>query len=155
LFDLDRDRRLDYHEFRVALRALGFELSKPELRELMHEHGSSRHDGPDAPPAKTGGDAHAPAIATADLRIGLSAFRTLAASLILARNPEDEINRAFDLFDAEGNGIITLEDLKRVNRELREEMDEDQLVAMIEEFDLDGNGGVTRETFLSICSTAP
>ncbi|KAG4431801.1 hypothetical protein IFR05_012722, partial [Cadophora sp. M221] len=31
LFDLDKDHRIDYHEFKVALKALGFDLPKPEI----------------------------------------------------------------------------------------------------------------------------
>ena len=76
---------------------------------------------------------------------------TIASQLIAARDPRDEINRAFELFDTENNGIIRLEDLRRVARELGEGLEEDELNAMIEEFDLDGKGGVGREEFLSIC----
>lgn len=37
LFDLDKDQRLDYHEFKVSLRALGFDLKKSEVLKLMRE----------------------------------------------------------------------------------------------------------------------
>lgn len=69
----------------------------------------------------------------------------------MARDPRDEIYRAFDLFDEGGKGIISLEDLRRVARELDEMLQEDELVAMIEEFDLEGKGGVGREEFVNIC----
>jgi len=46
--------------------------------------------------------------------------------------------------------MITLDDLRRVARELGEALEEDELVAMIEEFDLEGKGGVNRDEFLSI-----
>lgn len=42
LFDLDRDRHLDYHELRVAFRALGFTLSKQELISLLTTYGVPR-----------------------------------------------------------------------------------------------------------------
>src|ERR1700753_1111472 len=42
LFDLDRDRHLDYHELRVAFRALGFTLSKQELISLLTTYGGPR-----------------------------------------------------------------------------------------------------------------
>lgn len=38
LFDLDKDQKIDYHEFKVALRALGFDLKKAEVLKLMREH---------------------------------------------------------------------------------------------------------------------
>ena len=47
--------------------------------------------------------------------------------------------------------MISLEDLRRVARELGEGLEEDELAAMIEEFDLDGKGGVGREECVQIC----
>lgn len=37
LFDMNHDGMLDYHEFKVALRALGFDASKKEVLELIHK----------------------------------------------------------------------------------------------------------------------
>ena len=71
--------------------------------------------------------------------------------MIAQRDPRDEILRAFDLFDTDGKGVISLEDLRRVARELGEGLEEEELVAMIEEFDLEGKGGVGREEFVGIC----
>lgn len=86
------------------------------------------------------------------LLIPHAAFLQLAARKILERDPREEIDRAFDLFDADGKGWIVLEDLKRVARELGETgLEEEELRAMIEEFDLDGSGGVGREAFVGIC----
>lgn len=85
------------------------------------------------------------------LVLNQQAFQTIAAKLISERDPRDEILRAFGLFDTEDKGIITLEDLRRVARELGEGLEEDELVAMIEEFDLEGKGGVGREEFVGIC----
>lgn len=43
LFDTDKDGFIDYHELKVALRALGFNLRKPEVLKLLREH--DRGDG--------------------------------------------------------------------------------------------------------------
>lgn len=40
LFDMNSDGYLDYHELKVAFRALGFELSKKELLEVMQKFGT-------------------------------------------------------------------------------------------------------------------
>ncbi|EAW10553.1 putative cell division control protein Cdc31 [Aspergillus clavatus NRRL 1] len=156
LFDLDRDRHLDYHELRVAFRALGFTLSKQELISLLTTYGVPR---PQVQQQSAGQQGSQPKATPAtnpqhpsNLLMPLSAFQAVAAVKILERDPRDEILRAFELFDEGRKGYIDLEDLRRVARELGETgLEEEELRAMIEEFDLEGVGGVTREAFVSIC----
>lgn len=155
LFDLDRDRHLDYHELRVAFRALGFTLTKQELISLLTTYGVPRpqvqqQQGQNAaqPPKNAGPNPQHPS----NLLMPLSSFQAVTALKILERDPRDEILRAFELFDDGGKGFIDLEDLRRVARELGETgLEEEELRAMIEEFDLEGAGGVTREAFVGIC----
>ncbi|CAI7581224.1 unnamed protein product [Penicillium pancosmium] len=157
LFDLDRDRHLDYHELRVAFRALGFTLSKQELISLLTTYGVPRPQvqqqqqnsaNPQAPKGNAGANPQHPS----NLLMPLSSFQAVTALKILERDPRDEILRAFELFDEGQKGFIDLEDLRRVARELGETgLEEEELRAMIEEFDLEGAGGVTREAFVGIC----
>ncbi|KAJ5810182.1 uncharacterized protein N7503_002400 [Penicillium pulvis] len=158
LFDLDRDRHLDYHELRVAFRALGFTLAKQELISLLTTYGVPRpqvqqqqgQNNPNAPGSQVskGGNPQHPS----NLLMPLSSFQAVTALKILERDPRDEILRAFELFDEGQKGFIDLEDLRRVARELGETgLEEEELRAMIEEFDLEGVGGVTREAFVGIC----
>ncbi len=44
LFDSDKDGAIDYHELKVAMRALGFDLKKAEVLKLLREH-DRRGDG--------------------------------------------------------------------------------------------------------------
>lgn len=39
LFDLDKDGFVDYHELKVAMKALGFELPKGEILAILQTHG--------------------------------------------------------------------------------------------------------------------
>lgn len=160
LFDLDRDRHLDYHELRVAFRALGFSLTKQELISLLTTYGVPRpqvqqqqqqqpQSGPNQTqqPKNVSNPQH-----PSNLLMPLSSFQAVTALKILERDPRDEILRAFELFDEGQKGFIDLEDLRRVARELGETgLEEEELRAMIEEFDLEGVGGVTREAFVGIC----
>jgi centrin-3 len=38
LFDTDNDEKIDYHELKVALRALGFEVKKNDLQKVMADY---------------------------------------------------------------------------------------------------------------------
>lgn len=41
LFDLDRDGKIGYHEFKVAMRALGFDLKKAEVLKILRDESPS------------------------------------------------------------------------------------------------------------------
>lgn len=43
LFDSDKDNCIDYHELKVAMRALGFDLKKAEVLKLLRDHDKSGH----------------------------------------------------------------------------------------------------------------
>ncbi|THX58209.1 EF-hand [Aureobasidium pullulans] len=147
LFDLDKDNHIDYHELKVALKALGFDLPKQDLLSLLSTHGI-----PASAPSTTTTTTNKPTFSgPTRLLLPHSSFLSIAATRILSRDPRDEILRAFDLFDTDGKGAINLADLRRVARELGEGLQEEELVAMIEEFDLDGDGAISRDEFVGIC----
>ena len=67
---------------------------------------------------------------------------TLTHSLCLSRD------QAFRLFDDDETGFITLKNLRRVAKEIGENMTDEELQEMIEEADRDGDGQVSEEEFL-------
>ncbi|ETW56368.1 centrin-3 [Plasmodium falciparum Palo Alto/Uganda] len=69
---------------------------------------------------------------------------------ISERDPTEEIIKAFKLFDDDDTGKISLKNLRRVSRELGENLSDDELQAMIDEFDKDMDGEISQEEFLSI-----
>lgn len=139
MFDLDKDNRIDYHELKVAMKALGFDLPKSEVLSILQAYGVQSDPPNSKAPHQT------------RLLLSYPQFQTVMSQRILARDPREEILRAFELFDEGGKGKINLQDLRRVARELGEGLEEDELAAMIDEFDLDGDGAINRDEFLAIC----
>ena len=43
LFDTDKDGAVDYHELKVAMRALGFDLKKAEVLKTLRDHDKTGH----------------------------------------------------------------------------------------------------------------
>ncbi|KAK3807382.1 MAG: hypothetical protein J3Q66DRAFT_357463 [Benniella sp.] len=63
---------------------------------------------------------------------------------------QDEVSRAFQLFDTQGRETIRLEDLRRVISKIGLRMTDDELREMIEEADPSGKGGVDETAFKDI-----
>merc|ERR1712107_677727 len=66
------------------------------------------------------------------------------------RDPIEEINKAFKLFDDDNTGKVTFKNLKRVAKELGERLTDEDLQEMIDEADRDGDGEVNNEEFQRI-----
>ncbi|KAK5136117.1 hypothetical protein LTR08_004168 [Meristemomyces frigidus] len=154
LFDLDKDAHIDYHELKVALKALGFDLPKSDILSLLQTHGvpaSSIAQNPNDHRSKAPIPTQPTFTGPGRLLLSLPTFQYIAAQRIQARDPREEILRAFELFDTENKGRIDLQDLRRVARELGEGLQEEELQAMIDEFDIRGENGIDRDTFVGIC----
>jgi len=127
LFDTDKTGTIDYHELKVAMRALGFDVKKQEVLGLMREYdrdGTSQIEYPD--------------------------FLEIMTQKIQDRDPVEETLKAFKLFDEDNTGKISLRNLRRVARELGENLSDEELTAMIDEFDKDGDGEINEQEFLGI-----
>ncbi|KAI1905369.1 hypothetical protein AGOR_G00015410 [Albula goreensis] len=127
LFDTDKDKEIDYHELKVAMRALGFDVKKADVLKILKDYD---REG-------TG-------------KITFEDFTEVVTDRILDRDPREEILKAFKLFDDDDSGKISLRNLRRVARELGENMTDEDLRAMIDEFDTDGDGEISQEEFISI-----
>jgi len=44
LFDTDKDGCVDYHELKVAMRALGFDMKKAEVLKILRDHDKTNHN---------------------------------------------------------------------------------------------------------------
>jgi Ca2+-binding EF-hand superfamily protein len=126
-FDTDGSGSIDAKELKVAMRALGFEVGREEIREMIHR--------------------------TAGTNVGaidFNQFLELMGQKILQRDPLQEILKAFELFDKDHNGSISLKDLKSATIELGENLTDDELREMIKEADRDLDGEVGQAEFVEV-----
>ncbi|OHS94814.1 Caltractin [Tritrichomonas foetus] len=126
-FDTDGSGSIDAKELKVAMRALGFELTREEIREMIKK--------------VAGGNVPA---------IDFNQFMEMMGEKILQRNPLQEIKKAFSLFDKDHNGKISLKDLKTATIELGENLTDDELREMIKEADRDFDGEVSEAEFIEV-----
>lgn len=130
-FDLFAEGRgkIDCFEFKVALKALGFPASRAHVRNIFETHDIDPH------------------------AMVKSEFIREVAFKFNARDLDKEIKRAFVLFDVDGTGAVTVENLQHVVRELGEDIDTEELYAMVSEFDYDRDGAISRAEFSKIMKT--
>ncbi|KAK8709646.1 hypothetical protein V6N13_060659 [Hibiscus sabdariffa] len=69
---------------------------------------------------------------------------------ILTEEQVSEFKEAFNFFDKDGDGCITVEELATVIRSLDQNPSEEELQDMIKEVDADGNGSIEFSEFLSL-----
>lgn len=150
LFDMNKDDELDFSEFRYALQALGLgHLPRADLIAHFRARARPRPDWSPLP-AIPGQPAPAQTPTVVDMRLSREGFQAVAAEYVAARDPREELLKTFGLFDKGGKGLITVDDLRAVVKELGEDVPENELRSMIEQFDVEDKGGVGREEFLGI-----
>ena len=61
---------------------------------------------------------------------------------------EDEIYNAFKVFDKEGNGLISVTELRHIMMTLGDQLTEEEIDDMLKEADNDGDGYINYEEFI-------
>lgn len=127
LFDADGKGKIDTKMLKVAMRALGFEPKKEEIKKMIA----------DIDKEGTG-------------FLSFDDFLALMTSKMAEKDSKEEIMKAFRLFDDDETGKISFKNLQRVAKELGEDVTDEELQEMIDEADLDGDGEINQEEFLRI-----
>ncbi|CAH1370835.1 hypothetical protein MTP99_012348 [Tenebrio molitor] len=127
LFDNDGSGKIDAKDLKVAIRALGFEPKKEEIKKMIA----------DIDTKGTG-------------KLSFDDFIQLMTMKMAEKDSKEEIMKAFRLFDDDETGKISFKNLKRVAKELGENLTDEELQEMIDEADRDGDGEINQEEFLRI-----
>lgn len=61
-----------------------------------------------------------------------------------------DIMQVFKKYDREGKGYINMEDIKEINRQLKENLDEDTMRQMLEKADSNRDGRMSFDDFYSV-----
>mmetsp|Transcript_16427 Transcript_16427/g.20142 ORF Transcript_16427/g.20142 Transcript_16427/m.20142 type:complete len:196 (-) Transcript_16427:36-623(-) len=127
LFDTERSGAIDARELKAALRALGFEVKKEDVRKMLADIGKD----PSQP-------------------INFDEFCEMMKGRMPDKNSRAEIDKVFALFDEDDKGKISLRNLKRIAQELGESLTDEELQEMIEEADRDGDGLINPDEFYRV-----
>ena len=131
LFDKDNSKTIDVAELRDAMKALGINMSKHDLKQMMK---NVDKDG------------------TGD--IDFDEFKDLMTEKMSERNPEEELKKSFRLYDSDDTGYITFENLKEAGANLGEDLTDDEIWAMIREADQNGDGQISLTEFIDMMKKA-
>ena len=174
IFDTDNSNTIDRHEFHVAVKTMGLDVSKKEILDIFDQYDTSGRSGLDR-----------------------EQFEQIITEKMLERDPLYEPQRKFQLLDNDSTGKISLKNLKHAIKEIQKNMTDElllrkrkrfseltqteinnlsqkdleirkdeedtakfistlltmkdsELQAMINEFDLDGDGQINYDEFLNI-----
>lgn len=127
LFDTNHSGTVDVREFKAAMRALGFELKKEEVKKMLSDI--------DKAPTE---------------QITYEEFVSLTAHKMPDRDSKEEIMKVFKLFDEDDSGFITFRNLKRICQELGENLSDPEIQEMIDEADRDSDGQVNPDEFFRV-----
>ena len=104
LFDSQSSGFIDCKDLKVAMRALGFEPRKEEIKKMIAEVDKESSG-----------------------KLSLESFIMLMANKMSEKDTKEEILKAFKLFDDDETGKITFNNLKRVAAELGENLTDEEL----------------------------
>jgi len=127
IFDVNKDGHISVSELVKAMETLGFNSKNEAIYKMISE---MDEDG--------------------NGTIDFAEFLDMMTARISDQNTKQDLERVYKLFDLERNGDIRLADLKRVAKELGEDISEEELKEIIQRADLDGDGKLTFDDFYNV-----
>ena len=127
LFDKDADGFINVEELGVVLRSLGQHPNQVELDDMIEEVDA---DG--------------------NLEIDFQEFLCLMARTQKESESDEELTEAFNLFDRDGNGFISFDEMKHVLMKIGQKLTEPEVVELFKEADIDGDNCINYEEFVRL-----
>ncbi|XP_037942205.1 caltractin-like [Teleopsis dalmanni] len=115
------------NHLRVAVRALGFEPRKDDIKAMIAKINEDNTE-----------------------RISFNDFVKLMELKIGEKDTEMDLRKSFRLFCGVGKNSLTLDDLKLVSRQLGENLNDEELAEMFEYADLNKDGKVNEDDYIRL-----
>jgi len=123
LFDNDRKEEITTSELGKVLKKHGFRPSEKELVAMIKNVDKNSGDG------------------------GIDFEEFIELMVNHGSNIDESLAQSFKVFDRDGDGLITKDELQITMNNLGEPMNEEEVKAMIAEADLDGDGKINFKEF--------
>ncbi|KAI0242088.1 putative calmodulin-3 [Lamellibrachia satsuma] len=126
-FAYDKDRKISNKEVGAVVRSVGLNPTEAQLKEMMNEVD------------RAGGRVDVPTMA-----------RILQGRMKEQTTSHDELRDAFQVFDKNGNGLVSVHDLKHSLTTLGERLADEELDELVREVDTDGEGQLNYEDVVKV-----
>ncbi|XP_035681695.1 calmodulin-like [Branchiostoma floridae] len=127
-FDKDSDGLIATKDIGSVMRSLGQNPTEPELNGMINQV----------------------EIGAGKFKIDFPEFLDMMVEQMENHSSEQEIAEAFRVFDKDGNGFISAEELRDIMKNLGEAMSVDDVDEMIEAVDTDGDGQINFDEFVAM-----
>lgn len=127
LFDYDKDGKITSREVGPAVRSVGLNPTEGELKEMMTDVNN------------TGGKVDVNGL----VQIINKRYQSMCTTT-------DELKDAFQVFDKNGNGMVSIGDIKHSLTTLGERLADEELDELIREVDQNGEGQVNFEDVIKV-----
>ncbi len=127
LYDKNSDGTITTKELGTVMRSLGINPTEAELVEMINEVDANGNGTIDFPE-----------------------FLTLMVRRTNNTNPEEEILDVFKVFDRDGNGMISIDELRHVMKSLGETLSELEVDEMIRDGYIDGDEQINYKEFVKM-----
>merc|ERR1712151_390096 len=127
LFDKDRSGEITVGEMLEAMRSLGYDTEQGEAAEHVK---SLDRDGSGA--------------------LEFNEFYELLTARFSENTTKDELQRVFKLFDTDGTGSVSVQNMRAIADQVGDQVTDDELGDIILKNDMDNDGQLTFEDFYNV-----